>query len=309
MKVERVYVGVDVAKAGFGHGVRRSAEALAQRAGRVEAAGGVVKTQWCSGAGDLRSERRLRTRGGGGAAGDRDRRRRGAGESGAAVCTSQWDLGKNRPDRCGRALRLRGGAPAGAERSRRTGTTAPARAGSAAATPEPTAGGGAEPWRAAARGDSAPVAPTTAGTAPEADRGDRSAARATDRAIERPAPKAQKLTAIKGVGARTAALLLAQMPELGTLNRGQAAALAGLAPFNHDSGKHRGQRSIFGGRPAVRTGLYMAAMVAARHNPILAAFYQRLRAAGKPPKLALTATMRKLLLLLNNTLKPDPTYA
>ena len=123
------------------------------------------------------------------------------------------------------------------------------------------------------------------------------------------ADKAQKLTAITGVGARTAALLLAQMPELGTLNRREAAALAGLAPFNHDSGKHRGQRSIFGGRRAVRTGLYMAALVAARHNPILATFYQRLRGAGKPPKLALTATMRKLLLILNNTLKSDPTYA
>ena len=123
------------------------------------------------------------------------------------------------------------------------------------------------------------------------------------------APKAQKLTSISGVGPRTAALLLAQLPELGTLNRREAAALAGLAPFNHDSGQHRGQRSIFGGRRAVRTGLYMAALVAARHNPILATFYQRLRAAGKPPKLALTATMRKLLLVLNSALKPDPTYA
>ena len=123
------------------------------------------------------------------------------------------------------------------------------------------------------------------------------------------ADKAKKLTAISGVGPRTAALLLAQMPELGTLNRREAAALAGLAPFNHDSGKHRGQRSIFGGRRAVRTGLYMAALVAARHNPILATFYQRLRAAGKPPKLALTATMRKLLLVLNSALKPHPNCA
>jgi transposase len=123
------------------------------------------------------------------------------------------------------------------------------------------------------------------------------------------AAKAQKLTAITGVGTRTAALLLAQMPELGTLNRREAAALAGLAPYNHDSGKHRGQRSIFGGRRAVRTGLYMAALVAARHNPILAAFYQRLRAAGKPPKLALTATMRKLLLVLNTALKTNQSYA
>jgi transposase len=116
--------------------------------------------------------------------------------------------------------------------------------------------------------------------------------------------KAQKLTAISGVGARTAALLLAQMPELGRLNRRQAAALAGLAPFNHDSGSIRGKRAIFGGRGALRSGLYMAALSAARFNPILSKFYQRLRAKGKPHKLALTAVMRKLLLALNSTLKP-----
>lgn len=116
--------------------------------------------------------------------------------------------------------------------------------------------------------------------------------------------KAQKLVAVSGVGARTAALLLAQMPELGTLNRGQAAALAGVAPFNRDSGQLCGRRAIYGGRRAVRSDLYMAALVAARFNPILSAFYQRLRAAGKPPKLALTAVMRKLLLVLNSALKP-----
>ncbi len=116
--------------------------------------------------------------------------------------------------------------------------------------------------------------------------------------------KAQKLTAISGVGTRTAALLLAQMPELGQLNRGEAAALAGLAPFNHDSGSIRGKRAIFGGRRALRSGLYMAALSAARYNPILSSFYQRLRAKGKPHKLALTAVMRKLLLALNSTLKP-----
>ncbi len=121
--------------------------------------------------------------------------------------------------------------------------------------------------------------------------------------------KAQKLRAIAGVGPRTAALLLAQMPELGELNRREAAALAGLAPFNRDSGTARGKRAIFGGRRAVRTGLYMAALVATRHNPILAQFYQRLRAAGKPPKLALTATMRKLLIALNSALKTDPLLA
>lgn len=121
--------------------------------------------------------------------------------------------------------------------------------------------------------------------------------------------KARKLTALAGVGPRTAALLLAQMPELGELNRRQAAALAGLAPFNRDSGTARGKRAIFGGRRAVRCGLYMAALVASRHNPILAAFYRRLRAAGKPPKLALTATMRKLLIALNSSLKTDPLTA
>jgi transposase len=96
------------------------------------------------------------------------------------------------------------------------------------------------------------------------------------------------------------------MPELGELNRGEAAALAGVAPFNRDSGQVSGRRRIYGGRRQVRSGLYMAALVAARYNPILSQFYQRLRAAGKPPKLALTAVMRKLLLVLNSALKPQP---
>jgi transposase len=121
--------------------------------------------------------------------------------------------------------------------------------------------------------------------------------------------KAQKLTAISGVGARTAALLLAQMPELGQLNRREVAALVGVAPFNRDSGKLRGKRTIYGGRRPVRHGLYMAALVAARHNPILRSFYQRLRNAGKPAKLALTATMRKLLIVLNSSLKPQQNHA
>ena len=121
--------------------------------------------------------------------------------------------------------------------------------------------------------------------------------------------KAEKLTAISGVGARTAALLLAQLPELGQLNRREVAALVGVAPFNRDSGKMRGKRAIYGGRRQVRHGVYMAALVAARHNPILRAFYQRLRAAGKPAKVALTATMRKLLIVLNSALKSDLSYA
>jgi transposase len=116
--------------------------------------------------------------------------------------------------------------------------------------------------------------------------------------------KAQKLTSVTGVGARTAALVLAQVPELGQLNRRQTAALGGLAPFNRDSGTLRGKRAIFGGRRALRSGLYMAALSAARRNQILSVFYQRLRAKGKPHKLALTAVMRKLLIVLNHILKP-----
>ena len=115
--------------------------------------------------------------------------------------------------------------------------------------------------------------------------------------------KAQKLSAVRGIGPTTAALLLAELPELGSLNKAQAAALAGLAPHNHDSGTLRGQRHIAGGRPAVRTGLWMPTLVATQHNPILKAFYQRLRANGKPAKVALVATARKLLLHLNSLLK------
>ena len=121
--------------------------------------------------------------------------------------------------------------------------------------------------------------------------------------------KAQKLTSVKGVGERTAALLLAQMPELGTLNRREAAALAGLAPFNRDSGTMRGKRTIFAGCRAVRRGLYMAALVASRRNPILSDFYRRLRTKDKPHKVALTAVMRKLLLALNQALTPTQSFA
>lgn len=117
------------------------------------------------------------------------------------------------------------------------------------------------------------------------------------------AGQVQRLTGIQGVGQRTAWLLLAALPELGTLRRGQAAALAGLAPYNHDSGPQRGQRHIAHGRPLARRALYMAALVAARYNPVLRPFYQRLRAAGKPAKLALVALMRKLAELANLLLK------
>lgn len=117
------------------------------------------------------------------------------------------------------------------------------------------------------------------------------------------ARRVERLTGIQGVGRRTAWLLLAALPELGTLARGQAAALAGLAPYNHDSGPQRGQRHIAHGRPLARGALYMAALAAARYNPVLKPFYQRLRAAGKPGKVALVALMRKLVELANLLLK------
>lgn len=111
------------------------------------------------------------------------------------------------------------------------------------------------------------------------------------------------LRSVPGVGPITARTLLAELPELGTLDRRAIAALVGVAPFNCDSGKHRGQRHIWGGRAAVRATLYMAAVSAARHNPTLATFYRRLRTAGKPAKVALVATMRKLITILNAMLK------
>jgi transposase len=117
--------------------------------------------------------------------------------------------------------------------------------------------------------------------------------------------RVEKLQAIKGVGEITALAVLAEMPELGTLNRRQAAALAGLAPHPRESGQWQGRRSIGGGRAAVRHALYMAAMVAAHKNDILKVVYQRLREAGKPAKVALTAVMRKLLLHMNQVLKPN----
>lgn len=115
--------------------------------------------------------------------------------------------------------------------------------------------------------------------------------------------KVQRLDAIAGVGFRTAVTVLAHMPELGQLNRQQTAALAGLAPWTRDSGTMKGKRCIGGGRPAVRTALYMAAMSSLRCNPVLKAFNKRLRDKGKLGKVALTAVMRKLLLYMNHQLK------
>jgi transposase len=111
------------------------------------------------------------------------------------------------------------------------------------------------------------------------------------------------LQSMPGVGPVLATTLLASVPELGTLNRRQVAALVGVAPLNRESGTWRGKRTVWGGRAPVRAVLYMGALVAARHNPVLKAFYQRLRQAGKAPKVALTACMRKLLTMLNAMLK------
>ena len=111
------------------------------------------------------------------------------------------------------------------------------------------------------------------------------------------------LRSVPGVGPQLSLTLLAQLPELGTLDRKQIGALVGVAPFSRDSGPHRGRRTIWGGRAVVRTVLYMGALVATRCNPVLREFYQRLLAAGKPKKLALTACMRKLLTILNSMVR------
>lgn len=114
--------------------------------------------------------------------------------------------------------------------------------------------------------------------------------------------KDQLLQSVPGVGRTTSAVLLALLPEIGRLSRKRIASLAGLAPFNRDSGKHRGKRSICGGRSAVRSVLYMATLTAKRCNPVVRAFAQRLERAGKPFKVVMTACMRKLLIILNTML-------
>ena len=111
------------------------------------------------------------------------------------------------------------------------------------------------------------------------------------------------LRSVRGVGPVLSATLLAELPELGTLNRKQIAALVGVAPLNRDSGTFRGKRVTWGGRAPVRRVLYMAALVGTRCNPALRSFYARLRLAGKPKKVALTACMRKLLVMLNAMLR------
>lgn len=110
------------------------------------------------------------------------------------------------------------------------------------------------------------------------------------------------LLSVSGVGPVTSRTLVIEMPELGTLDRRRLAALAGVAPFDDQSGQRDGQKFIQGGRPHVRTALYMAALVGVRHNAVLKAHYERLTANGKPPKVALVACMRKLLTHLNAVL-------
>lgn len=111
------------------------------------------------------------------------------------------------------------------------------------------------------------------------------------------------LTGIKGIGATTAAILLAELPELGRSTPSQLASLVGVAPHNHDSGAMRGQRHIRGGRASVRCALYMAALSGIRHHEALRPFYKRLRENGKPAKVALIAAARKLLIYLNANLR------
>jgi transposase len=111
------------------------------------------------------------------------------------------------------------------------------------------------------------------------------------------------LKSFTGIGPVTARVLLALLPELGAASREQIAALVGLAPMNKDSGKMRGRRMITGGRPEVRNALYMAAVSAARHNRVIRAFYERLIQGGKPFKVAMTACMRKMIVILNAMLK------
>jgi transposase len=115
--------------------------------------------------------------------------------------------------------------------------------------------------------------------------------------------KDEILQSTPGVGPILSRTLVAEVPELGILNRQEIAALSGVAPFNRDSGTLRGKRAVWGGRAHVRAVLYMSTLAAVRHNPVLKAFYERLRAVGNAPKVALTACMRKLLTILHAMLK------
>jgi transposase len=115
--------------------------------------------------------------------------------------------------------------------------------------------------------------------------------------------KAELLRSAPGVGRSLGATIIARLPELGTESRRKVAALVGVAPFNRDSGKMKGKRTIWGGRGDVRAALYLGTMTAIRLNPMMRGFYDRLRSAGKSPKMALTACMRKLIVMLNAMLR------
>ena len=121
--------------------------------------------------------------------------------------------------------------------------------------------------------------------------------------------KEQLMDSVPGVGPTLRAIVLAWLPELGQLNRGEAAKLVGIAPLADDSGKVRGYRRIAGGRGPLRKVLFMATMGAMRHNSHLRVYYDRLRARGKLHKVALVATMRKLLLILNAIIKTDTSWS
>jgi transposase len=120
--------------------------------------------------------------------------------------------------------------------------------------------------------------------------------------------RAAALQTAPGVGAVTAVTLVAELPELGQLNRQEISALVGVAPFNRDSGKFHGRRGIWGGRAAVRSVLYMATLTARRCNPVIRKFAERLEAAGKPFKVVMVACMRKLLVILNTILKNNSAW-
>ena len=120
--------------------------------------------------------------------------------------------------------------------------------------------------------------------------------------------KQEILISFKGIGSVTAALCLAELPELGTLTDKQIARLVGVAPINHDSGQYKGKRMITGGRTSVRCGLYIATLVATRHNPVIKSFYQRLLERGKLKKVALIACTRKLLVILNAMIRDNKTW-
>jgi transposase len=120
--------------------------------------------------------------------------------------------------------------------------------------------------------------------------------------------KSELLQTVPGVGPATSATLVAELSELGKLNRHRIASLVGLAPFARDSGQFRGQRAIWGGRGSVRSALYMAAFNARRCNPVIRAFADRLKQAGKRPKVILTACMRKLLVILNTMVRNQTTW-